>query len=537
MEYATISAESLVKAANQGEYAVPEFQRGFVWTPTQVLEFAESLSRNFPVGSILTWKSNTAIQRGDSDQARLKSWLIDGQQRTTALNTLFGRQPDWWEHNHSGPWKEHLDKFDIRLDIGVEELTFVTRKSSSRRYVKIREILNSDNLFSFAQNLVSAKVTYTDDTGEIAKRLQQVANIKNSTLPVVQIGDEIELTDVAEIFKRLNSTGTRVQQADIYLGVVASRNLGWVNRNFLKFQKDLEASGFEIEPAFLFRAFTAIAAGKSRFRDIDPNFWDNLSNSKGWASTKNALQSVCQGLREYGIIKADLVLSLNALVAAAVYRAKYSQGSFGPILAWILCAIKDGFFSGPTETKLDRVITAIQEADSKDAALKNLYQLLDINPDKDVVFTDKDFLDTGSSRNSVERLLIYLIAFNNDAEDWSTDGYHIRSQSSSPGPYSPEWHHIFPRKCLKDAGIDNKDIDLVVNMAVISGDANRKIAASVPKKYIAEFNLASRGLLEQQAIPDPSTTTPKQYKRWLNRRAKRLAQESNNFLAELRHQA
>ena len=76
MEHKILSAESIVKAAHQGEYAVPEFQRGFVWTANQVREFADSLSRNYPVGSILTWKSSTAIQRGDSDQTRQNPGLL-----------------------------------------------------------------------------------------------------------------------------------------------------------------------------------------------------------------------------------------------------------------------------------------------------------------------------------------------------------------------------------------------------------------------------------------------------------------------------
>ena len=97
MEHKILSAESIVKAANQGEYAVPEFQRGFVWTTAQVRDLADSLSRNYPVGSILTWKSSTAIQRGDSSQTLRKSWVIDGQQRTTALCTLFDMRPDWWD--------------------------------------------------------------------------------------------------------------------------------------------------------------------------------------------------------------------------------------------------------------------------------------------------------------------------------------------------------------------------------------------------------------------------------------------------------
>lgn len=532
MEHKVSSAESIVKAAEQGEYAVPEFQRGFVWTTSQVLGFVESLSRNYPVGSILTWKSSTAIQRGDSSQTSLKSWLIDGQQRTTALCTLFGKRPDWWDNNRSGTWKSHLDDFDIRLDIGEEELTFTTRKSPTQRYVPVIDILASADLYAMAEELLLGGRAYASSAGMLANQLQKVSNIKSAVLPTVEIDDAIELIEVAEIFKRLNSTGTRVQQADIYLGVVASRNPGWVNENFLKFLNDLDDRGFEIEPAFLFRSFTSIGAGKSRFREIDQNFWSNLNNNSAWDTTKRALQSVCQGLREYGIINSDLALSLNAIVAAAIYRAQFPHGSFGPFVAWILNSVKEGFFGGPTETRLDRVINAVQSATSKDEALQGLETLLN-NPTN---FTAQEFIETSSGRNTVQRLMIYLLAFKNDAQDWNTDGYRIRAEAS--GVYRPEWHHIFPRKWLKDniPGIERKFIDSVANMAVISGEANRKIATKSPKVYVDELGLVARGSLEQQAIPDPSTITPEKYLDWLTDRAERLAQESNKYLVELRNQ-
>ena len=533
MEYATLTTESIVKAANQGEYAVPEFQRGFVWTIAQVLEFVDSLARNFPVGSILTWKSDTAIQRGDGHEPRQKSWLIDGQQRTTALCTLFGRQPEWWDHNHNGTWTEHLKRYNICLDAGADELAFVARKTTSPRYVPVSNILNTENLFNLAQDLVQEGRTYTQDVGDFAQRLHQIASLKHSILPIVEIDDNIELTDVADIFKRLNSTGTRVQQADIYLGVVASRNPGWVNDNFLTFMYALNNDGFEIEPAFLFRAFTAIGTGKTRFRDIPQAFWSDLNTSKSWESTKKALRSVCQGLREYGIINSDLALSQNAIVAAAVYRDRFHTGAFGPFLAWMLCAIKDEFFSGPTESRLDRFIGIIQGASSRDTAMPDLYRLLDSTPEEDR-FTSEEFKGTRHTRSSIQRLMVYLIAFNNNAQDWNSDGYHI--QAEAKGPYRPEWHHIFPRKWLRDnrEDLDVALIDTVANMAVISGDANRKIAASEPRKYIKELNLANRGLLHQQAVPDPSFVGPEQYVQWLENRSEALAQESNKYLAELR---
>ena len=194
MKHETPNSEYVVRAANQGEYAVPEFQRGFVWTAAQVREFADSLSRGYPVGSILTWKSDIAIQRGDSNQPHQKSWLIDGQQRITALCTLFGKRPEWWDNNHSGTWNDHLNSFDIRLDIGIEELTFATRKSPESRYVPVRDILASEDLYALAEELMSGGRSYAKSIGSLANHLQKVASIKGAILPTVEIDDAIELT-------------------------------------------------------------------------------------------------------------------------------------------------------------------------------------------------------------------------------------------------------------------------------------------------------------------------------------------------------
>ena len=532
MDNANKTAESIVTDAFNGLYAVPELQRDFVWSPRQVVQFADSLSKNFPVGGILTWKSNT-VQRGDDQTpAQMKSWIIDGQQRTTALCTLFRKRPAWWDDG----WNDHLTKFDVRLDVGAENISFVVRKSAnSNRYIRVSTILETKGFYTLAKQTVDDGSAFSKDVDEVAERLQQVAaNLKGSTLPVVEMGDNVDLEDVAEIFRRLNSSGTRAQQADIYLGIVAANNPNWVNQHFRRFMSDLHEDRFEIEPAFLFRTFSAIGSGRTRFKEVPQEFWKHIDTT-AWNNTKKALLSVCQGFREFGIINSDLALSLNAVVTGAIYRAQFPNGPFGPFLAWMLFAIKDGFFGGPTETRLDRVIGVIRNADDRNKAISDLYRLSDLSSDNKAPFKPDDFRDTPSNRNSLERLMIYLLAFKNNAEDWGTDGYHIRAEAQSV-QYRPEWHHIFPRKWLRDnvPGIQPDKVNTVANMAIISSQANKKIAASEPKKYVTDLKLASRGLLDQQAIPDPTSTSPKQYLSWVDKRAERLAKEANEYLAALR---
>jgi uncharacterized protein with ParB-like and HNH nuclease domain len=41
---------------DSGHMALPQFQRGYVWDEKQVLELLESVSRGFPIGSLLLWR-------------------------------------------------------------------------------------------------------------------------------------------------------------------------------------------------------------------------------------------------------------------------------------------------------------------------------------------------------------------------------------------------------------------------------------------------------------------------------------------------
>jgi hypothetical protein len=91
-----------------------------------------------------------------------------------------------------------------------------------------------------------------------------------------------ELEDVVEIFSRLNSRGTRVTEADIYLGVVASKNPGWVRDEFLPFLSVLADSGFHVDPNLLFQSLTAVGIKKVRYKEINDSFWSRDQIEPAW---------------------------------------------------------------------------------------------------------------------------------------------------------------------------------------------------------------------------------------------------------------
>jgi len=75
---------TLLSLINEGDIAIPEIQRPFVWDATKVRNLLDSLYQGFPVGFLIAWQ-NPDVKLKDGSSSRGKRILIDGQQRVTAL--------------------------------------------------------------------------------------------------------------------------------------------------------------------------------------------------------------------------------------------------------------------------------------------------------------------------------------------------------------------------------------------------------------------------------------------------------------------
>ena len=149
MAYESTQIREIVERAVNHAWSIPEFQRGFVWKATQVRDLAESLWLDYPIGSLLVWTTaNGTEERIARDAQRPELWVVDGQQRVTALSILSGRKPYWWESAEL--WDATLRKYDIRFDIDATEPPFfwvanaAIRRTHGNRYVSLSKLLVLD---------------------------------------------------------------------------------------------------------------------------------------------------------------------------------------------------------------------------------------------------------------------------------------------------------------------------------------------------------------------------------------------------------
>jgi hypothetical protein len=541
MAYEGVKIRELVDRAVAHSWSIPEFQRGFVWKATQVRDLLESLWLDYPIGSLLVWNSSGPVEEQHAhDAQRPALWVVDGQQRTTALCILFGRKPYWWPSVDD--WNKAVTKYDIRFDVSATEpphfwvANAAIRRASRTRYVAVREVLVLDtekekdqrSLQELAKRVKREGYCDGMDSMEVYTKLDRVRKIRDKDVVVITIGHELE--DVVEVFSRLNSRGTRVTEADIYLGVVAARNPGWVRETFLPYLKVLGDAGFAVDPNLLFRTMTGVGIKKVRFRDISDGFWEAAKIKPAWDRTADAWKRLIARFKEFGILSSDPMPTQAALVPLVAMIDKYGDDKdFSIAMYWFLQASRFGRYSGSGTTSLDEDLRDVDTGGSiKDAVGRLLLRF----PHKEPLSRDDFLRDYGDARFG--RFLLYLLVYRNKGKDWDAHGHRIGFEGVTLlADFRPQWHHIFPRKYL-EGKIDETQIEALANIAVIGPSINIRISAADPMSYVTKYGISAEKLAQQFIDPDFTTTSIEKYPEWLERRAERLVEAANTFLTELR---
>ena len=94
----TETVEELVGQVRRGFVRVPRFQRGLKWAADDVVQLFDSIYRGYPIGSLLFRKAHAEaaqLKIGpltiDAPESHEAFWVVDGQQRLTALTAGLAR--------------------------------------------------------------------------------------------------------------------------------------------------------------------------------------------------------------------------------------------------------------------------------------------------------------------------------------------------------------------------------------------------------------------------------------------------------------
>jgi hypothetical protein len=508
--------EMLRRVKEQG-LTIPQFQRSFIWKEAQVKLLVDSLSRSYPIGSLLLLakkpnlplfsRSIEAVLRegfppddlltASEPPAAESFYILDGQQRTTSIARVF---------LNAHPRKTYY--FDLKKMISVfkdEETSWVATRARGENDPDRKErgrLLRSDIILDQrkADVYVSEYVEDSGDFPEFTNNRSEARNaaafikgvfesIRNYQIPIVILDRDAGVESVCRVFETINSTGTRLTTFDLavarFFPQPDLRKLWSESQETYPILQDFEVDGERVLQVLLL-----MRAGRDN-RYAEPARNDLLSLPKtaieqDWGLASLALSNAYQWARAQGA-RPKTLPNHGVIVAIAGYQGlanlqntKPLDGEEAVLRRWYFCKVLQAGARQAANYKIGQDFSSLIK-----------YRRDGVPP---------PFEDVRLSIGSVVRLrpadVRYKVLQNLMAttirQDLST-GRILNSESKLHD------HHIFPKAAHKKHGLASEKLDSVANRIPVLEETNLSLGEAYPEKYMISMrNIASsNGTLDE----------------------------------------
>lgn len=214
--------ETVINRIRTGRMALPNFQREFVWGPSQVVDLLDTISRQWPIGTLLLLSgpqpfATKAIDSGPAiDSNSLDLYILDGQQRLTAMYHAFADVSDY---------VYYID-FKAASNDGEDFIKWARRSRFKKAYPSIAaraqdqialvsEIWESDIFFEWMRLLPKPEMSI--EILSVRDRRLAGLNPKVYHAMALQLDHAIELEALARIFESINRTGISLNAFDLLI--------------------------------------------------------------------------------------------------------------------------------------------------------------------------------------------------------------------------------------------------------------------------------------------------------------------------------
>ena len=518
-----------------GQIAIPEVQRPFVWDASKVRDLLDSLYKGYPIGYVITWQ-NPNVRLKDGKLSEGKKILIDGQQRITALNAAV-----------LGNYVINKDYDRVRIKIAFNPKTEVFEVQNpailkDKAWIHdISEVMNSGSIIQVVRQYLDLN---TDaDSTIIERNISNLLSIQHKQIGTIDLAHDLDIETVTEIFIRINSQGVVLSQADFAMSKIASNeklegpNLRKAIDYFChlavapQFFEHISDHDKDFASTDYFKAMTWLKDEKDDL--FDPSYTDMLrvSFTSAFARGKMSdLVSLLSGrnfetrefeeriaaetfermkqsalrfmhedyfkkfvmiIRSAGFISPDLIRSKNALdFAYIIYlklrEEKMPQGEIARLVSrWFVFSVITSRYGGSPESTFDYDIRQMANHPFKDY-LASVEQA--------------ELSDSFWNFGLTQRL---------DTSAGSSPVFHVYQASQVKGQdkgflsrditvadiilYKGDIHHIFPKSYLKNNNKSKGEYNQIANYVLMQQEINIAIGAKSPNVYFSELKEQCEG--------------------------------------------
>ena len=560
--------KKLIEDIDLGEIGLPDIQRPFVWGTSKVRDLLDSMYRGYPIGYLLFWENGyTGEHRtigADRKQKVPRLLIVDGQQRLTSLYAVVKGVPV-------------IDKEFRRQRIRIafhplEEKFEVTNPAIERDPAWIADVSRlwqpDTSLLSFAREyfarLRERRQVTPEEERQGEKAIERLQKLRDYPLTALEVSSSVDEDRVAEIFVRINSKGTPLNQADFILTLMSvfwdegRKELEAFCRRAKRPPEDHRPSPYNPylrpNPDHLLRVEVALGFRRARLehvysllrgKDLETRQFSEEQRERQFAVLREA-QSYTLDLQNWheffkvlkraGYVSDRMISSQMAILYTyalwLIGKRDYGVDPYRlrEIMArWFFMAALTGRYTGSPESRMEQDLALLRGAKTADDFVRILDDQIQAVFTRDYwEVTLPNELETAAARNTGQFAYYAALCLLNAPVLYSRMKVaELLDPTTQAKKSALERHHLFPRRYLQRTGIkESRLINQMANYALVEWSDNIKISDQAPREYVPQMEARfSRDELEEMYFYHalPEGWYEMDYAEFLAERRKRMA--------------
>jgi len=445
----------------EGGFWLPNIQRHFVWSEEQTCRLFDSILREYPISTLLVWKTKSSIGHRKfienwkstllvpdfhvPDNPNKKCLVLDGQQRLQSLfiglrGSYEGRELcfDILSGEVSAPDDiKYRFKFLAPEVIAFPQIKFKDLVASNKKHHALLE----DMKVAAGREFTDLEKSKISDHLELVDRTFKIDSaITYQELDSIDNPDLYKEDDVVEIFIRANSGGTKLGKSDLLFSLLAA---AWdvADDEMTDLLGSLNQHGFKFDRDFVLKTCLVLLEQGSRYEVAKfrkPGVREDIEDK--WEEISKSIQDVLDFVRGRTFIKSDKALpSYLVLIPLVFFRYHYPDvwPNAKGMDEYILRCSLTGAFSGQPDNLIDALVKKLAEA--KEFNLEEVFNVIR-SQGRSLELTEDRFWQMGYGSDTVHLLFNLMYPFN---------------YTPSYAGNMPEVDHIFPQSELRKVKIAN----------------------------------------------------------------------------------
>lgn len=528
--------EDLLHDVELGRIGLPDLQRPFVWPDSKVRDLLDSMLKGYPVGYIMLWSSpeeyGNSKHIGDNEKAYKEpdDLVIDGQQRLTALlAALHGtrvRDKNYRDRTIKISFNPLTREFAVWTQAYERNTEWISSVSS------VFEADRNHSVSKFRKSFIrqanegrrrNDRPELTDEEEDLVEEnLNDLLNLGIYTLPTLKINSKADEEDVAEIFVRVNSGGTKLTEKNfietllaVFDNEVHSRIDSFCAESRVPKNGTAYNQIIEVDPSHLIRVAVGVGFRRARLKyaymllrgkDLKTGITSSKTREENLEKFKRSLD-LALNLNNWhaflnlfgkaGYLKGSIVASTNAVVFSYVlyligkYDYKVPPFELNKVITkWIFMSTITGFYTGSTESEVEKQFADLRGVTTAEGFVAYLESAIETRLTDDFFTYSLPSSLEGSSAISPSWFgyVASLIVLGTPMLFSTSPLAQYFAIGASGKKGAIDKHHIFPKSYLTKIGYDNdRDRNQIANFTYLDYNTNIEIGDQAPGEYVAAF--------------------------------------------------